>query len=198
VDPKNEQAILGRGAALAGLKRYVEAEALLRAQVAATPKNPEAHSGLAQVLDTAGRHQQAIAEYRAAIQLGPQNPYFRGNLGWAQYEAGRLDDAVASSRKAVEIDPKLAYVWFNIGLAYATRDRSEQSRTAYAEGVKAAAVADMRAAINDLKTAQTKGAGKHTVQTEIDFLGASLNKALGLPDDLLMPAAARHPARKAR
>lgn len=177
--------LFGRATALGGLKRFSEAEALMRDLVAKAPKEAASHTGLAQTLDASGKHDAAIAEYKIALTITPDDPYLWGNLGWADYNAGKYDEAVAASRKALSFDKTLAYVRFNIGLAYAVRDRGVESLKEYNDAISIAAAADIHAAINDLKDAQKKH-NTSVVQQLITVLSAAEWKAMGLSPNLIL------------
>ncbi len=183
-DPKNSSALYGRASALSGLKRFAEAEKIVRGELAKDAKNVTAHSVLAQVLDAEGKHRSAIEEYRTALALAPNSALLWGNLGWTQYEEGLLDEAVTSSRKALMLDPKQAGVRFNIGLAYAVRDLWGQAQKEYREGVDIAAPADIQAASSDLRDAMTKGHTTPAVKQALEYLTKSEWKLLGLEESL--------------
>ena len=183
LDPKNQSAILGRATALAGLKRFDEAEKIMRDLVARSPKEAATHSGLAQVLDSAGKHTEAIAEYNAALAITADDPYLWGNLGWAQFNAGMLDDSVKSSRKALTLEPKLPYVRLNLGLAFAVRDRWNEAQKEYEQAVAISAAADLHGGINDVRDALAKGKPNNALRKALDLLTTSEWKAIGLPED---------------
>ncbi|MCW3053950.1 MAG: Tetratricopeptide 2 repeat-containing protein [Chthonomonadales bacterium] len=185
IDSKSVGALLGRASALSGLKRFPEAEKIVRDMIAANAKSPDAHSTLAQILDAEGKHLSAIAEYRLALEAAPDSASLWGNLGWSQYEEGLMDESVTSGRKALALDPKQAYVRFNIGLAYAARDQWTQALKEYQEGIAIAAVPDIHAATNDLRDVITKGHSTSAVQRAIELLKRAELKASGLPEDIL-------------
>ncbi|MCW3098141.1 MAG: tetratricopeptide repeat protein, partial [Chthonomonadaceae bacterium] len=185
IDPKNIGGMLGRASALSGLKRFPEAEKIVRDMLAANPQSAEAHSTLAQVLDAEGKHLSAITEYRLALAAAPNSAPLWGNLGWSQYEEGLMDESVTSGRKALALDPKQAYVRFNIGLAYAARDQWTQALKEYQEGIAIAAVPDIHSAANDLRDVVAKGHATRAVRQAIELLTKAELRASGLPDDVL-------------
>jgi tetratricopeptide (TPR) repeat protein len=185
IDPKNVGGLLGRASALSGLKRFPEAEKIVRDMIVANPQSADAHATLAQVLDAEGKHLSAIAEYRLALQTAPNSASLWGNLGWSQYEEGLMDESVTSGRKALALDPKQAYVRFNIGLAYAARDQWTQAHKEYQEGIAIAAVPDIHSAVNDLRDAVAKGHATDAVRQAIELLTKAELRASGLPDDVL-------------
>jgi len=192
IDPKSVGAMLGRASALSGLKRFPEAEKIVREMIAINAKSPDAHATLAQILDAEGKHLSAIAEYRLALEAAPDSAALWGNLGWSQYEEGLMDESVTSGRKALALDPKQAYVRFNIGLAYAARDQWTQALKEYQEGIAIAAAPDIHAATNDLRDVVTKGHANSAVRQAIDLLTKAELKASGLPDDILsLPSSTR-------
>lgn len=185
IDPKSVGGLLGRASALAGLKRFTEAEKIVRDMIAQNAQNADAHATLAQVLDAEGKHLSAIAEYRLALAAAPTSASLWGNLGWSQYEEGLMDESVTSGRKALSLDPKQAYVRFNIGLAYAARDQWNQAQKEYQEGLSIAAVPDIHAAINDLREVMSKGRSTPAVRQAVEMLTRAELRASGLPDDVL-------------
>jgi tetratricopeptide (TPR) repeat protein len=177
-----QQLVLNQANSIAGLKRYVEAEKLVRAVLAKAQDNPQVHAALAQVLDTAGKHEEAITEYRVALGKSAEDATLWGNLGWAQYNAGKYDEAVQSSRKALELDPKQSYVRFNLGLIYAVRNQWSDSRKEYQAALTGAAEADIRAGMNDLEDAEEKHADIDAIKQALQFLSLADHKALGFSD----------------
>lgn len=185
VDPKSIGGLLGRASALSGLKRFPEAEKIVRDLIAQNAQSAEAHATLAQILDAEGKHLSAIAEYRIALAAAPNSASLWGNLGWSQYEEGLMDESVTSGRKALTLDPKQAYVRFNIGLAYAARDQWTQALKEYQEGIAMAAVPDIHAAANDLRDLVAKGRSTPAVKQALELLTKAELRASGLPDDVL-------------
>jgi tetratricopeptide (TPR) repeat protein len=183
LSPGDSGPIIGHATALCGLKRYANAETMMRALVAKAPKDAASHTGLAETLDAAGKHDAAIAEYKAALAITPDDAYLWGNMGWAYYNAGKYDDSISASRKALTMDKTLAYVMFNIGLADAVLDKSADAEKEYDAAIAIAAAADIHAGIGDLKDAEKKHATP-LIQQLITRLSAAEWKALGLPSDL--------------
>ncbi len=170
-------ATIGRASALSGLKRFDEAEKIMRDLLAHNPKSADVQSGLAQVLDSAGKHDEAIAAYRAALQITPDDPDLWGNLGWAQYNAGRYEDAVASSRKALQYDPKLAYVRFNLGLVFAVQDRWKESQQEYRAALAVAVTPDIQGGLDDVRHALVKQPRVRALRQAFDFLTSAEREA---------------------
>ena len=183
LSPADAAPIIGRATALCGLKRFAEAETLMRALVAKSPKDAVSHTGLAQALDAAGKHEAAISEYKVALTITPDDAYLWGNLGWAYYNAGKYDDSLSASRKALAIDKTLAYVRFNIGLSSAVQNKDEEAGKEYDAAIAVAAAADIHAGISDLREAMKKHASP-LIQRLITKLSSAEWKALGLSVDL--------------
>ena len=184
-DPKSLSGLLGRASALSGLKRFVEAEKIVRDLLVQNATSPDSHSTLAQILDAEGKHLSAIGEYRLALAAAPNSAPLWGNLGWSQYEEGLMDESVTSGRKALALDPKQAYVRFNIGLAYAARDQWNQALKEYQDGIAIAAAPDIRSAANDLRDVVAKGRPTAAVRQALELLTKAELRASGLPDDVL-------------
>jgi tetratricopeptide (TPR) repeat protein len=177
-----DQLKLSRANSLAGLKRFAEAEADVRAIFAKSSDNPMMHSALAQVLDAAGKHDGAIAEYKLALAKSAGDPILWGNLGWAQYNAGKYDDAIQSSRKALQLDGTQTYVRFNLGLIYAVRDQWSDSQKEYAAAIAGAAEPDIRAGIGDVRDALEKRPDTPALKRALDYLDLAEHRALGFSD----------------
>jgi tetratricopeptide (TPR) repeat protein len=163
------EAQLGRSAALSSLERHNEAIDSARGVIAKIPTLAFGYAALGGAYEAKKEHGLAIAEYEKAIERDAKDPYNWGNLGWSLYGAEKYDRALEVSRKALGIDPKLVYVRLNVGLIYAVQDRWSEAKREYAEGLKLAALHELRAGIKDVKDALKR-------TPEID----GLKKALGL------------------
>lgn len=106
--PALRQMEAARGALQAGA--LPEAEAALRALIAAEPGLNEARSLLVSVLGRAGRHEEARAELLAIDALRP-SANTKNALGAQSLARGDLTDAQQRFAEALEIDPFLATAW---------------------------------------------------------------------------------------
>ena len=170
---------LGRSGSLAGLRRFKEAEAIVRIMLVKNAKDADAHSGLAQILEAADKRDEAITEYRAALAITPDNPILWGNLGWTQYGAGKYDDAATSSRKALVFDPKLVYVHFNLGLIFACQNKWKEAQAEYEAGLHDAKAADVQAGLADVEKALGKQPANVALRSAWDLLSRSKRVAGG-------------------
>ncbi len=171
---------LGRSGSLAGLRRFQEAEAIMRDMLAKNAKDADAHSGLAQVFEAADKRDEAITEYRAALAISPENPITWGNLGWTQYGAGKYDEAVTSSRKALGLDPKLVYVHFNLGLIYAVQNKWMEARMEYEAGLRDAKGIDVQSGLTDIEKALGKQSANSALRSAWDLLSKSKHNSEGV------------------
>jgi len=96
-----------RAVALMVARRYAEAEAELRAALAAK-RTLEAHHNLGAVLVELGRPSEAITSYRAALKLSPESQRTHNSLVKPLVELGRLDEAARHGARALELKDREA------------------------------------------------------------------------------------------
>lgn len=108
---------LARAAALLDLNRPEEAEARLRAVLAATPESAEALRLLALTLSLLQRPGEAVRAAEAAVRLEPEEVAGYAVLSDAHVEAHQPGPAVAAAEQAVRLAPHL-------GGSYAVRARA--------------------------------------------------------------------------
>ena len=123
------------GRCLSGLRRYAEAEPVLRRALEGLDNAPTRFE-LGLVLDGAGRRGEAIAEYRRALDRNPNYPGALNNLGVALASQGRMDEASRHLERLIAIDPGDAGAHANLGLALAATGAPDRAATAFREALR--------------------------------------------------------------
>jgi Flp pilus assembly protein TadD len=97
---------------------FNDAEADLKAAVAAAPESAEAHAALGILYDVQLRP-DAEAQHREAVRLAPNNPAYLNNLGFSLYLRQQFRAAIAEYEKAARLEPLSRRVRTNLGFACA-------------------------------------------------------------------------------
>ncbi|MBS0461146.1 MAG: tetratricopeptide repeat protein [Proteobacteria bacterium] len=103
--------LYGRALLLEDMDRITEAEADLRAIIAADPNNAAALNALGYTLaDRTNRYAEAQELIESALRLQPDSPAFLDSLGWVQHRLGRDEPALRNLRRAFSLlkDPEIA------------------------------------------------------------------------------------------
>lgn len=103
--------LYGRALLLEDLDRVADAEADLRAIIAADPNNAEALNALGYTLaDRTDRYAEAQVLIEKALRLQPDSPAFLDSLGWVQHRLGRNVESMRNLRRAWALlkDPEIA------------------------------------------------------------------------------------------
>ena len=126
--PDDARIVVDIGRCLSGLRRYGEAEPVLRRALASLDDaNTRYELGL--VLDRTGHPAEALSEYRNALARNPTHRDALNNLGVAYARAGRLPEAAAQFERLVAADPANPDAHTNLGailLSTGHADRAEQ------------------------------------------------------------------------
>lgn len=114
--PDDAHAQLALGLTLLELKRYGEAEPLLRRAAELQPDSTHALNALGWMLNAQQRFTESVEPLRAAVRLDPEYGNAHHNLGWAWINLRRLDDAEAAYAQAVRHLPRsgsaaIEYSW---------------------------------------------------------------------------------------
>ena len=113
--PGDFQTLADIGRCLSGLKRYAEAEAMLRRALEGLDyANTRYDLGL--VLDRTGRSLAAIAEYQLALDRNPNHRDSLNNLGVTLASQGKLNEAARQFERLVAIEPENADAHANLGV----------------------------------------------------------------------------------
>jgi tetratricopeptide (TPR) repeat protein len=108
--------------------RLQEAEAELRAAVAADPQNDRAKADLGRLYlqeDEAGK---ALEILRQLVQQYPGDAYASADLGKAEGKLGSSENAVQHLRKALELNPSLYQIHYQLATLYRQQGKEEFAR----------------------------------------------------------------------
>jgi tetratricopeptide (TPR) repeat protein len=94
------------GAYLAGLKRWVDAEASLKESLALDAAAATPHIDLGNLYDDQGKMAQAESEYRRAIELSPKEANAHYDLGLLLNETGRAQAGAEELAASVQLAPQ--------------------------------------------------------------------------------------------
>jgi arylsulfatase A-like enzyme/Flp pilus assembly protein TadD len=122
-DPRNGQARMRLGYALAAGGDLRGAETHFRAALASSMPTADVHLGLALCFASTGRAREAEGALMEARRLEPGNPVVEANLGSLALEAGDMAKAAEFLRAALRIDPDLHQARFNLARALARQGR---------------------------------------------------------------------------
>jgi tetratricopeptide (TPR) repeat protein len=112
--PDDFQVVADIGRCFSGLRRYGEAEAMLRRALnGLDDANTRYDLGL--VLDRTGRPVEAMAEYRRALERNPTHRDALNNLGVMLARGGRLNESLQLFERLVDADPANADARANLG-----------------------------------------------------------------------------------
>jgi tetratricopeptide (TPR) repeat protein len=110
------------------VKRYADAERVLRQMLMADPANADALNSLGYMLaNNNDRLDEAIKLVSQALQKEPGNGAFLDSLGWAHFKKGNLTEAQNYLNDAVAKLPKNAEVLDHMGELYAKRGQWQQA-----------------------------------------------------------------------
>ena len=127
-DPRNGQARMRLGYALAESGELREAEKQFRAAMAASMPTADVHLGLALCFVSTGRPAEAARALMEARRLEPGNPVVEANLGSLALDAGDAAKAAQFLGAALQIDPDLHQARFNLARALARLGRRAEAR----------------------------------------------------------------------
>jgi Flp pilus assembly protein TadD len=97
---------------------YTDAEADLKAALAAAPASPETHAALGILYDVQLRP-EAEAQHREAVRLAPASAAYLNNLGFSLYLRQHFKEAIVEYEKAASLAPLSHRVRTNLGFACA-------------------------------------------------------------------------------
>jgi len=127
-DPRNGQARMRLGYALAASGDLPGAETHFRAALAASMPTAEVHLGLALCFASTGRAREAEGALMEARRLEPGNPVVEANIGSLALEAGDMAKAAEFLGAALRIDPDLHQARFNLARTLARQGRRAEAR----------------------------------------------------------------------
>ena len=110
------------------VKRFPDAERVLRQMLAADPTNADALNFLGYMLaNNNDRLDEAIRLVNQALQQDPGNGAYLDSLGWAHFKKGNLTEAEKYLTEAAVKLPKSAEVLDHVGDLYAKRSRWQEA-----------------------------------------------------------------------
>jgi putative PEP-CTERM system TPR-repeat lipoprotein len=126
-DPKNAEALVLLGNALANMKDAEGAVARVEEAIALDPSNARAYMNMGAVQNTLGRPDEAEAAYLRAVELDPKSATALVSLAAFYASTGRNGEAEETFRRAAALDP--AHPLANRALAtfYIASGRSAQA-----------------------------------------------------------------------
>jgi Tfp pilus assembly protein PilF len=104
-DGANIHAHLILSSALAGNRRFAEAEERIQALLAIAPQDPRAYRALGELQKQRGNARAAEISFRRAVQLDPSSADARVGLAQLYLEAGRDSDGERELKAALDADP---------------------------------------------------------------------------------------------
>jgi Flp pilus assembly protein TadD len=114
--------LLQRAQALLQLRRFGEAETVLRRLVASSPEDAGALRLLAAALNDSGRPAEALPVIRRAVALAPDTAVMHAVLSTVERANGNLDAAAAAADRAVALAPHWSAGHVRRAWALADRD----------------------------------------------------------------------------
>jgi len=126
-DPRNPQANLRLGYALADTGRCPEAIARFDAAIAAHLPGADAHLGRAGCETAAKNLPAAQRTLEAAQAIEPQNAVISANLGLVLSDRGQAAAAIPHLQRALSLDPDLHQGRFALAIAYAQTGRRAEA-----------------------------------------------------------------------
>lgn len=117
------------------LRRYRQAEALLREALAAAPNDGDLHALLAFVLHRQERPAEALVEIQTALGLAPADPQNHYLLAHIQLALEREEAALTAIREALRLDPQAARFYATLGRIHARRKEWARALEAAEKGL---------------------------------------------------------------
>ncbi len=138
--PRDAQAYMSLGRALADLRRFPESETAYTRAYGLDSTNPGVLIGLGQVKMNQRRWEEALGLLGRARQAGIENSYLVGMIGWSQLNLNRNAEAAQSYERAIELGvppgrSTLGLAWYNLACAYARLGRVDQAVTALGKAI---------------------------------------------------------------
>ncbi|HET7024806.1 MAG TPA: tetratricopeptide repeat protein [Gemmatimonadales bacterium] len=136
--PADPRLLAQRGAVLAILKRYPDAEADLRRALRESPEHPAALFHLGLLLHRKGLPGEAVTTLRHAIHVDSANSAAQFYLGEALHHQGDLAGAEIALRRAADLDLRQGRALHLLGRILDRQGRSEEAREMYQRAREAA------------------------------------------------------------
>jgi tetratricopeptide (TPR) repeat protein len=133
--PDNFQILADIGQCLWGLRRFAEAEEVLR-RALGNLDNADTRNGLGLVLDQVGRSREAVVEYRRALDRNPNHLGALNNLGAALVGRGQPNEAIRQFERLVALAPGDSDAQTNLGVVLAMVGLYEQAERAFRQALR--------------------------------------------------------------
>ncbi len=105
LNPRDADALIGKGVALKALRRLPEAIEIYRRAIEVAPRAANAHLNLGNALALLNRHEEALACYERVLALDPNSAEALNYEGNSLNALNRQTEAVGRFEKAVALDP---------------------------------------------------------------------------------------------
>lgn len=132
--PDDEQLRMILGEALVRLRRWQDAEMILKDSIQANPHSARAHYNLAELYRIQGRFGDALGEFQKASEAKPDIDLDRMYAKIGTVYANELDfgNAARSFLRALEINPNLVVARLDLANLYARQSRYDEALKEYA------------------------------------------------------------------
>ena len=131
LNPRDQAALINKGASLNELKRYEEALSTLDRAISFNPATAQAWSNKGTALNELKRYEEALSHYEKALGLDPLFAEAWLNKGVTYAELKRYEEALAHYNKALEINPSDVEAWSNKGTALNELKRYEAAAQSF-------------------------------------------------------------------
>jgi tetratricopeptide (TPR) repeat protein len=186
--PDLVEALVNRGIAHYGLKRFSDALADYDRAIALRPDNADALSNRGNALDRLGRHEEALASYEAALALRPQHVEALYNRGVTLHALRRFGEALASYEAALALRPEYPEVLIGRGLTLHDQGRFDAALESYDRAIAlrpdhAQALVNRGAMLHELgRTEEALENFERALAAEPDHAKALTNRGVALHD----------------
>jgi tetratricopeptide (TPR) repeat protein len=160
--PDFVEALVNRGIALYGLKRFGDALGDYDRAIALRPDHADALVNRGNALDRLRRHEDALASYDRALELRPRHVEAFINRGITLHKLKRCDEAVASYDRALALHPDHVRALVSRGVALHDLGRYHEALRSYDRAVA------LRP--DDAETLLNRGATLHELKQSAEAL----------------------------
>lgn len=129
--PDNVDALIGMAVSLTELKRYEQAEGVLRRAARLEPTRADVHGGIGTLSYKRGLYSQAEQELKRALELDPSYGVAYFYRGECLNQLGRVDEALEMLERSVELHPHNARAFFTMGILYDRKHLPQQAAAMY-------------------------------------------------------------------
>lgn len=131
IDPKNLDALNGKGVCLKELGRAEDALVIFDSVLAVDPNHYMALSNRGWSLSALRRHNEAITDFDATLKIKPGYSIALNNKGWSLMKLGRHEEAIAAFDAAHEIKPDYYEPLINKGYSLSELGRFDEAVVAF-------------------------------------------------------------------